>query len=151
MMLAAVGDGLYRLFFLGHMLAFVVAFAPAVIHPILAAQVKKDGEQTLLQVSAHMASNGRRLHFPALIALGGFGLALVFASDKSYGFDQAWVMAATTVWLIMCGLISGLLLPAERKLAAGDLSAEKLVAVGGQVVTLLALVMLYLMIWKPGI
>lgn len=150
MVLAAVGDGLYNLFLLGHLLAFVVAFAPAVIHPVLAAQVKHDGEQTMLHVAAHLASNGRRVHFPALVALGGFGLAMVFTSDEAWGFDQAWVMAAITVWLIICGLISGLLLPAERRFATGDLGLEKVIAITGQAVTVLTLVMLYLMIWKPG-
>ena len=43
-----------------------------------------------------------------------------------------------------------MILPAERKLAAGDLEAEKKVAMGGQIATVLTLVMLYLMIWKPG-
>ena len=42
------------------------------------------------------------------------------------------------------------MLPGERKMAEGDLSAEKKVEVGGQVITVLTLVMLYLMIWKPG-
>jgi uncharacterized membrane protein len=151
MILAAYGDGLYKLFFLGHMLSFVVAFAPAVINPILAAQVKDDGEQTLLHVARHMADNGRKVHFPALIALGGFGLAMVFSSDKAWGFDQTWVSLAVIVWVVLCGLITGVLLPSERKLAAGDLEAEKKVALVGQIVTVLALVMLYLMIWKPGI
>jgi type II secretory pathway component PulM len=42
------------------------------------------------------------------------------------------------------------LLPAEKRMAAGDLTQEKKVAMGGQLATVLLLVMLYLMIWKPG-
>lgn len=150
MVFAAVGDGLHKLLYLGHMVSFLVAFAPAVIHPVLAAQAKGDGEATLLQVARHLADNGRRIHFPALIALGGFGLAMVLTSDPLYGFDQPWVSLAFLVWLATCGLVSALILPAERKLAGGDLRAEAKVALGGQLVTLLLLVMLYLMIWKPG-
>jgi hypothetical protein len=41
--------------------------------------------------------------------------------------------------------------PGERAMAAGDLSAETKVAMGGQIITVLTLVMLYLMIWKPGL
>ena len=55
------------------------------------------------------------------------------------------------MWLALCGVITGLVLPAERRLAAGDLAAEAKVALGGQLATVLALVMLYLMIWKPGL
>lgn len=150
MVFAAVGDGIYKLLYLGHMVSFLVAFAPAVIHPVLGAQTKADGEATLLQVARHMADNGRRIHFPALLALGGFGLAMMLTSDPLYGFDQTWVSLGFLVWLAMCGVVSALILPAERKLAAGDLAAEVKVARGGQLVTVLLLAMLYLMIWKPG-
>ena len=72
-----------------------------------------------------MASNGRQIHFPALIALGGFGIAMVFTSDRVSAFDQTWVSLAFLVWLAICGVVSGLLLPAERKLAAGDDGREE--------------------------
>ena len=38
----------------------------------------------------------------------------------------------------------------RRKLAAGDLEAERKVAMAGQLTTVMLLAMLYLMIWKPG-
>lgn len=150
MVLALVDSGLYKLLLLGHIISFLIAFAPAVINPILGAQVQQDGEGVLLAVAGHLAGNGRRIHFPALIALGGFGIALVLESDPAWGFDQTWVGIALVVWIAICGVVSGIILPNERKLAAGDLAAEKKVAVGGQITTLLLLVMLYLMIWKPG-
>jgi uncharacterized membrane protein len=151
MILAAYGDGLHKVLFLGHMLSFVVAFAPAVINPILVAKVKGDGDDgALVRLAGHMAGNGRQIHFPALIALGAFGLAMVLTSDDVIGFGDTWVSLAFLVWLAICGVISGIVLPSEKKLAAGDLEAEKKVAMGGQIATVLTLVMLYLMIWKPG-
>jgi hypothetical protein len=74
----------------------------------------------------------------------------VFASDDVVAFDQAWVSLAFLVWLAICGIVSGVLLPAERRVAAGDESAQAIVERGGQIVTLLLVVMLYLMIWRPG-
>ena len=151
MILATYLDGLYKLFFLGHMISFLVAFAPAVIAPILTAQVKADGDEgSLLRMAGHFMKNTTRIHFPALIALGGFGIAMVLSSDEVWSFSDTWVSLAFLNWLAICGLITGLMLPAERKLADGDLSAEKKVEMGGQIVTVLTLVMLYLMIWKPG-
>jgi uncharacterized membrane protein len=151
MILAAYGDGLYKLLFLGHMASFLVAFAPAVINPILGAETRADGDATAFaRLSGHMAANGRRIHFPALIALGAFGLAMVFTSDDVVAFDQTWVSLAFLVWLAMCGIVSGLLMPAERKVAAGNESSLVVVERAGQVVTLLLVVMLYLMIWRPG-
>lgn len=151
MVLAAVNGGLYKLLFLGHIVSLLVAFAPAVINPILAAQSKADGDEALIRIGGHMAANGRRIHFPALIALGGFGLALVLASDSVWEFDQVWVGLAIVVWLAICGVVSGIIIPAERRLAGGDLAAEAKIAIGGQITTVLFLVMLYLMIWKPGL
>ena len=151
MILAAYLDGLYKLLFLGHMASFLVAFAPAVINPILGAQTKADGDPAALaRLSGHMAVNGRRIHFPAVIALGAFGLAMVVTSDDVIGFDQAWVSLAFLVWLAICGVVSGLLLPAERRVAAGDGAAQVLVERTGQIVTVLLVAMLYLMVWKPG-
>jgi uncharacterized membrane protein len=151
MILAAYGDTLFKVLYLGHILSLVVAFAPAVINPILIAKVKaQDDESTLVRVASHMASNGRQIHFPALIVLGAFGIAMVFTSDDVIGFGDTWVSLSFLVWLAICGVISGVVLPAERQLAAGDLEAEKKVALGGQIATVLTLVMLYLMIWKPG-
>ena len=152
MILADYGDSLFKVLFLGHIVSLLVAFAPAVINPILAAKVKSaDGEETLVKVAGHLYTNGRYIHFPALIALGAFGIAMVLWSDPNFAFDQTWVSLAFLVWIAIAGVVSGMLMPAEKKLAAGDLSAEKKVAVGGQIVTLLTLVMLYLMIWKPGL
>jgi uncharacterized membrane protein len=150
MVLAAFGDGVYKLLYLGHLLAFLVAFAPAVIHPIVTAQVKRDGHDSLVQLVGHLATNGRRLHFPALVVLGGIGLGLVLVGDNVWGFDQAWISLALLVWLALCGVVSAVVLPAERKLAGGDLAAERQVVLGGQITTVLLLVMLYLMVWKPG-
>jgi len=151
MILAAYGDNLFNALFLGHIVSLLVAFAPAVINPILSVQVKADGDEgSLLRVLGHMATNGGRIHFPALIALGGFGIAMVLTSDEVFGFGDAWVSLAFLVWLAIIGVVLGVLLPAEKRMAAGDLTQEKKVTMGGQLATVLLLVMLYLMIWKPG-
>lgn len=152
MVIADISSGLYKLLYLGHIVTILVAFAPAFVHPILSAQVTADGDATARQrLSAHMATNGRRLHFPALVLTAAFGIAMVLVSDEVWGFDQAWISLAFLVWIALCGVVSGLIMPAERKLDGGDHDAERTIAMGGQIATALLLVMLYLMIWKPGL
>jgi hypothetical protein len=152
MILADYGDSLFKVLYLGHMLSFVIAFAPAVINPILIAKLKAQGDfEALPKVGGILASNGRLIHLPALVALGGFGIAMVLTSDPVLAFDQAWVSLAFLLWLAITGIVLGVMLPGERQMAEGDLSAERKVEVGGQVLTVLTLVMLYLMIWKPGL
>ena len=106
-----------------------------------------------------MAANGRMIHLPALVLEGVFGLGMVFSSkpgssdDNLWGFDQAWVSISFLLWIAISGLVSAMMLPAERKLASGEGDAaalEKKVTLGGQLVTVLFLVTVYLMVWKPG-
>lgn len=149
MVLAAVTDFSYRLLFLLHIVSIVAAFAPAVVSPLVAPRAKEDGQ--LRTFAGYLAANDRRVHFPALVLSGLFGLGLVFSSDDAWEFDQAWISLALLAWIALCGVVSGMILPAERKLAAGDADAEKKVALGSQIVTVLFLIMLYLMIWKPGL
>lgn len=148
---------LYDIMLLLHVVAIVGAFAPMVVNPVLAARAKKDGAAAEQQVSGYMAQNGRQVHLPCLVLVGLFGLGMVFSSkpegadEALWGFDQAWVSIALLIWIAICGIVTGLMLPGERALAAGDATAEKKVQIGGQVLTVLFLVMMYLMIWKPGL
>ena len=151
MILADYGDSVFKVLYLGHMLSFVVAFVPAVMNPVLLAKMQKDGDDgTTLRIAGHLAAMARQIHFPALVALGGFGIAMVLVSDEVIAFSDTWVSLAFLVWIAIAGVVSGIIMPNERKLAAGDLEAEKKAAMGGQIATVLTLVMLYLMIWKPG-
>jgi threonine/homoserine/homoserine lactone efflux protein len=151
MILAAYGDTLFNVLFLGHMLSFAVAFAPAVVNPILMAKAKADADdRAFSRLVGHLGSTGKQVHFPALVALGGFGIAMVLTSDDVFSFGDTWVSLAFLVWLAIAGLVSGAIMPNERKVGEGDLHAERKVALAGQITTVLLLVMLYLMIWKPG-
>jgi uncharacterized membrane protein len=150
--LAALRSGLYNVFLLLHIVAFVVAFAPAVINPIAIARIRQaSGDGALPAAARWMAANGRQVHFPALVTIAPLGIVMVLLSDDAFGFDQAWVWLGLLVWLGICGVITALVIPGERRLAEGDLAAEKQVAMGGQIATLLAVAILYLMIWKPGL
>lgn len=149
LVLATYRDGVYDLFLLLHILAVIVAFAAAVINPLMASQLKGDpSARTAFIRQTH--ENGRKIHGVALILTGLFGIVLVALSDKAIEFKDAWVSAAFVIWIVMLGILHGFLLPAEKKVAEGDASAESRVEQGGMLMTLLLIVMLYLMIWKPG-
>lgn len=151
MILAAYRSGAYNLLLLLHIVSLVAAFAPAVIHPLLGAQTQRDSAEVSRATAGHMAANTRRVHFPALVLTGVFGFGMVPMSDPVFQFDQTWVYLAVLVWIALCGVVSGVILPGERKAAEGVEAARSQVAVGGQIATFLLIVMLYLMIWKPGI
>jgi uncharacterized membrane protein len=142
----------YKVLFFLHILSVVVAFAPASVHPMLARQFGTDSPQAVQRLAGFTYKNGHRVYAPALLLAGLFGILIIVTQEGDYfAFDQTWVNLALVVWIAMNGVVHGMILPSERKLSAGDASAERKVDTGGMIVTLLFLVMLYLMVWKPGL
>src|SRR3546814_16546290 len=115
--MSAAFGGMYKVMLLLHLAAVVAAFAPLIIHPLLGAQAKADGSTTKL--AGYMAANTRRVHFPALILAGVFGLGMIFSSHPGsganvWGFDQTWVPHALLVWIAHGGSGGGTYGPPER-------------------------------------
>ena len=150
-MLAFVDSFGYKLFFLLHILAVIVAFAPAFVWPVVSVQLKKQGKPVGPSIGALAAGNTAKVHGPALVLVGLFGFGLVGMSDKVWEFSQSWVSVAMLLWFIMMGVLFGMMLPAEKKAAAGDAAADKIVSMAGGILHLLLLLMLIDMIWKPGL
>jgi uncharacterized membrane protein len=155
---AALGDTSYDLVLVLHILAVVVAFAPAVAHPLTGARVKQaEGDEGVVRFSALIAKPGRWVYFPALVLSGVFGGALIGLSKPDadaevlWKFEQTWIWLGIAVWVVLCGLVSAVILPGERKVAAGDLTAQKRVQAAGGMVTLLVVVQVGLMVFKPGL
>ena len=149
-MIAAVGDTPYRIVLVLHILSAIAAFAPAFTHPFLMNQSKElgDGHRGVM---GFLAANGRRIYAPALIVAGLFGFALQGMSSGAWSFTQFWMIAAVIVWAAMNGVLHALIMPNEAKMADGDASAQRLVDIGGQVITILLIVMVWLMVFKPGV
>jgi uncharacterized membrane protein len=156
--LAAISDTSYELVLVLHILAVIVAFAPAVAHPLTGARVKQaEGDDGVVRFSALIAKPARWVYFPALVLSGVFGGALIGMSKPTadaevlWKFEQTWIWLGIAIWVVLCGLVSGVILPAERRVAAGDLSAQKRVETAGGIVALLVVVQVALMVFKPGL
>lgn len=154
---AAFGDTPYNIMLLLHILSAMAAFAPAFVHPILTAQSKDFDSQERNRLLTLIAGNGRKIYAPALLVTGilGFGVA---GMSKAPGTDelvwkmsQGWLITAFIVWVAMNGILHAIILPNERKLAAGEADAQKKLDLGGGLISILLVVMLYLMIFKPGV
>jgi uncharacterized membrane protein len=150
-MIAAYRETGYNVMLFLHILTALVAFAPAFVHPLLTRQSKALDGTDRGKVVGMMAGNGRRIYAPALIITGLFGFAMQGMSDGVIEFSQTWFWLAIVLWLGMNGVLHAMLLPAERALAGGDETAAKKVDTAGIVITVLLLVMLYLMVFQPGL
>jgi hypothetical protein len=131
-----IDDTGFRIFFLLHILTVIVAFAPAAISVLPGG---RDGAIGLLERA------GRLVYSPALILAGLFGImCIVSAPGDTFEFSQTWISLAFVVWIAMNGVFHALVLTGQKQ---GD---ESKVTNGQAIMTVLLLVMLYLMIWKPG-
>ena len=151
MLFAVIRDTPYNIVLLLHILAVMVAFAPAFAHPLISQQTNSIDAPNRSAVLNMLLANGRRIYAPALIVSGLLGFALQGMSDSVWSFSQTWMWMSLVVWIAMNGVFHGLLLPAEKAVANGNASAKSKADAGGGAITVLLLVMLYLMIFKPGI
>jgi uncharacterized membrane protein len=151
-LVASIDSFSYKFLLLLHILSILVAFSPAFVNPLLSARLKKDGSSLLEhpKISGIIAKNSQTVYGPALALAGVFGIGMIFSSDKLYEFSQAWVSLAFVLWIAILGLVFGAIIPAEKKVAAGDASEEKHVAMFGGIAHLLLLLIVIDMIWKFG-
>ena len=149
MILAAISDTSYDIVLVAHIVAVLAAFAPAFVHPFLEQQTRDLADRG--KVLTMMHTNGRRIYAPALIVAGLLGFALQGMSDSVWELSQTWLWLSAVVWVAMNGILHAVLLPAEKAVADGDESARSRVQAGGISITVLLLIVVYLMVFKPGL
>jgi hypothetical protein len=130
-----VQDTGFRIAFYLHILSVVVAFAPAVVSLLPGG---RDGALGMLERA------GRQVYAPALILAGLFGILCIVTSEDLFEFSDTWISLSFLVWIAMNGVFHAMVLAGQR-----DGDTDK-VTNGQAIMTVLLLVMLYLMIWKPG-
>jgi hypothetical protein len=122
-----------------HILTVIVAFAPAVLAVVPGG---RDGALGVLDRA------GRQVYAPALILAGFFGIMCIVTSDVGgvavFEFSDTFVSLAFVVWIAMNGVFHALVLAGQKQ------NDEQKVINGQAIMTVLLIVMLYLMIWKPG-
>lgn len=151
MILAAVGDGLYNFFLFLHITTFALAFVPVVAHPLMAGQLRRASTESQARFAAVVVQMSRAIYAPSLILTGLFGIILILLSDDTWEFSQSWISAAFLVWFVMNGVLHAMVIPGERTVASGDASGQQRADIGNAILTVLFLVMVYLMISKPGL
>ena len=151
-MLFAAGTTAYNIVELLHVLTVLVALAPVFVHPLLRRQMRAAGGSGHQQLVVAMAANARRLYSPALIVAGLLGIALVEMSEDAISLTEGWVIAAIVIWVIMNGVLHGMIRPALKEQAAEGASpgTDKRLEAGSALLSIGFTVQLILMIWQPG-
>lgn len=141
----------YQLVYLLHILTFVVAFAPTFLAPRLSRVTAGVDVDARRNVGRAMVDATLKLHLPALILTGFLGIVLILMSDEVYEFSQSWISISFLLWFAMLGVWWFLLLPAQRVLAADRTpEAAKKATMFGGIIHVLLVLMLVVMVFKPG-
>jgi len=148
--IAAVGSTGYNIMLLLHILAVIVAFAPLWLAPVLV-RLTAGGDKAAadaLDVSI------LRFSLPGLALAGilGFGLVGMSGGVEKGGFEMSapWVSTAAILWIILIAVLAVVARPAIKAFRDGDASARGKVMMSTGIGHLILVVMLYLMIFKPG-
>jgi uncharacterized membrane protein len=165
-------SGLYKLLLVLHILSAIIGFGGVYLNGLYGAQAKKRrGPEGLAISEANIFVSEIATFF--IYAVFVFGVLLVLVSDEAWEFGQTWVWLAMTIYIVSLGIAHGLLRPNVKKMhalsselvAAGPPSGApagpppqaveieqraKVVAASGATLDILVVVMLALMIWKPG-
>jgi uncharacterized membrane protein len=147
---AGTDSGIYKLLLFLHLLTVVAAFAPLFVQPLLLRELTRKRRGDLPALALGGLANSRRVHAPALVLAGFFGILLIAASGKTWEFSQAWVSLAFLVWIAMNGVLHAVEIPAQRRLAGGDRAARSRLDLADGVQAALLVILLVLMVWKPG-
>ena len=172
--LATYRNGVYDFFLLLHILCAVVGFGAVFLNGLYAQEIKKrPGPEGVAIFEANLRVSKIGEYFIYAVFVFGFVvLALAKVGDtKVFELSQTWVWLAVVLYVVGIGISHGVLWPSVKKMgnlmremAAGGPpvggpppQAAQLQALGKKVgvastgLDLLLIVIIGLMIWKPGV
>ena len=156
-----VDGDLYRLVLVLHILAAIIGFGGMFIAGFYGNESRKlPGREGLAVAETTLTVTGR-IPTVAVCAVPILGILLILLSDDLWKFSEAWVSLSFLLYIVLMGLATGLQVPTIRKMVAMRATADagsaaelqamgKKVATVGGIVNLLWVVILVLMVFKPG-
>jgi len=153
MLLADIGDTPYNIILFVHILTMFVAFAPMFVNMFLDRQTRGDSSVRQAVFTGHCSTIDKI--YGSMLILGGFlgfGVAGMSKSGEElvYSVSDSWLWPGVLIWVAMNGVLHGMIVPGEKAIGAGDDVGGKKAELGGQLMTVMFLVTLFLMVFKPG-
>jgi hypothetical protein len=169
----AINDDAYRIVLILHILCAIIGFGAVFLNGLYGAQAKaRRGAEGLAILEANVKVSKIGEYFIYAVFL--LGIALVQMSDSVFKFSQDWLWISVAIYVIALGISHGLLFPRVKKIIAlmremvdaGPPGAGapggpppqaaqlevlgKQVAVCGATLNVMLIVIVFLMVWKPG-
>jgi uncharacterized membrane protein len=171
--IAAINSDGYKLVLVLHLLSVIIGLGTVFLNAIYGVQAKnRRGPEGLAIAQANLKTTEIAQYF--IYAIPVFGIALVFMSKTDgveiFKFSQTWIWLSLVLYIAALGLSHAILLPSVKRLqvlmaeviAAGPpvggpppQAAEmeqlgKRIAPVGAILNLLVIVIVALMVFKPG-
>jgi hypothetical protein len=172
-LLADINSGTYKFVLLLHILAAIVGFGGVFLNALYGQQAKaRRGHEGLAIAQAnYLVSNVAEF---VIYAVFIFGILLVPLSDEAWTFGQFWIWSSMALFIIGLAVAHAVLRPNVRRMnvlmtelaemgspPTGSSGAPprqvteleergQRVGVAGATLNILVVLILFLMIWKPG-
>jgi len=157
-------SGPYKFFLVLHIVAVIAGIGTTVLNGIYGAKAKAAGPNGghIAKANFEVTTIAEKIIYLVPI----FGIILVFLSDDAYQFDQFWIYGSLILFVIALGIAHGVMIPSTKRML--DVGAKlgsgqggpadgaemealgKRLAMGGMTLNLLIVIIVVLMIWKPG-
>jgi uncharacterized membrane protein len=168
-----IGTTAYRLVFMLHIISIVVGFGGVMLNGIYGAEAKKrQGAAGAAIGEANLAVS--KVAEKVIMSVPVWGILLVVLSDGVWKFSQAWVGIAIVLFIAVFAFAFLVQLKNQERMtelavemaSAGPPPAgasgpppqvaemealEKKLGMGGAFLSLMVVVMIYLMVFKPGV
>jgi uncharacterized membrane protein len=157
--------GVFELMVFLHIVTVVVGIGGVVLNGLYAKHAMKgEGTEGIAVSEANFAVSGVAEKF--IYAIPVFGILAVLASDDAYEFSETWIWLSTVLYVVALGISHSIMIPGHRRLnvlgrqlASGQGGEAEMTEIGkigkklapaGAALDILAIVIIALMVWKPG-
>jgi len=127
----------YQLLGIVHVIAVIAAFGPLLVYPTL----QRAGD------SAAVARLHLRIVLPALVLVWVLGMGMVGMSEEVIEMTETWIVVSLAGWVVLMLVSWFLIRPA---VSSGSPESRSKLAAGVGITHLLMVVIVVLMVLKPG-
>jgi uncharacterized membrane protein len=156
-----------------HLVAVIIGFGGVFLAGMLGVEAKKRGGTDALAISRSTLAVTERVALMAIYAVPILGILLILTSDDAWKFSQAWISVSFLLYIVALGISHGVHQPNIKRMnvlmgeltsgaAAGGTGGRppqvaeleergKKAALFGGVLNLMWVVIVFLMVYKPGV
>lgn len=162
-----LNGGVYKFLLVLHIVAAIIGFGGTFLANMLGLEAKKRGGTDALAITRSVLAVTERVALMAIYAVPVLGILLIFTSDDVWKFSQAWISLSFLLYIVAIGLYHAVHRPNLHQMnilmgnvasggAGGGGMAElqergKKAGLIGGILNLIWVVIVFLMVFKPGL